>query len=200
MVARLSLSNEQLSIDLWLLIASSKKTSLFQLHHSKPRESSIEKSTSGTSIFRNPGQWIFYHIPIMPCNLSFPANLGNEDVSSFFLSEDNLHPTGAFDESRFKETPIRTLTEWTPWYWRRRSFPLRMYFFPYFSWPHGRISWFRFHFTLSGISSKVLCLTAAPFLLAWWFPFLSLIHSVATSGWKPTTSLQPCCPVLTKAA
>ena len=123
------------------------------------------------SIFRNPGQWIFYHIPIMPCNLSFPANLGNEDVSSFFLSEDNLHPTGAFDESRFKETPIRTLTEWTPWYWRRRSFPLRMYFFPYFSWPHGRISWFRFHFTLSGISSKVLCLTAAPFLLAWWFPF-----------------------------
>lgn len=107
MVARLSLSNEELSLHLWLLIASSKQSSLFQLHHSKPRESSIGKSTSRTSIFSK--SWPVDLLSHSSC-LATLASLQTSKRRRVIVYKCQL--TSTQQGPLFKETPIRTLTEW----------------------------------------------------------------------------------------
>lgn len=102
MVARLSLSNEELSIHLWLLIASS--TRIIPLSASSLQTKGIFNWEVNIRNFHfskilASGSSITF---LMPCNISFPANLETKTCHRLQVS-DNLHPTGAFDESRFNK-------------------------------------------------------------------------------------------------
>lgn len=133
---------------------------------------------------------------LMPCNLSFPANLETKTCHRL-KSEDNLHPTGAFDESRFNKNSHPNFE-----ILKAKKPSLFECIFSHLIWQTMEgFPDFVFHLTLNKYIIKRYPVPYSCHLF--WWPGdspLSLIHSVATSGWKPTTSLQPCCPVLTKAA